>query len=146
MYKPHAFNRPRIKSDMRFLSSEALSRIANAIANRYDLPPVVSDRLIEQCYTDPISQPLVLINRHGTLWLDRYYAAYCLSTGEFHYFYLTVTHVFEELSGWQEVANLRHNPGRMPPQIHAELHSALRQMKRLNHSVWVCTREFPIAV
>lgn len=137
--------RPRIKSDMHFLSCTALSRIANAIANRYDLPPVIQEALEERCYTDPISQPLMLTNRHGTLWLDRYYGAYCLAAGDFHYFYITATHVFEEWIAWQEAAQTRHRPLRMPPRIRAELLSALCQMRRANHSVWICPREFPFA-
>ena len=137
--------RPRINSDMHFLGCVALSRIGNAIANRYDLSPVIQETLEESCYTDPISQPLMLINHHGMLWLDRYYGAYCLATGDFHYFYITATHALEELVAWQETAQTRHCPLRMPPQIRAELLSALRQMRKSHLSVWVCQREFPFA-
>lgn len=146
MLRPGVISRPRIKSDMTFLSCDALSRVANAIANRYDLPPVLGDTLYDRCYNkEVISQPLMLVNQHGTLWLDRYYGAYHLSTGEFHYFYITATHIAEEMIGWREAARARNMPCRMPPQVRAKLLHALRQMKESGHSVWISCHEFPVA-
>lgn len=129
----------------RALTCPALANLVNRIADRYELP-LVSERMLRQsCYTDTVSIPVILENRNGILWADRFYAAYHLSTGEFRYFYLTYTHITEETFGYREAARQRETPDRMPPEIRKTFNKALCDMRKSRYWVWFDSDEIRVA-
>ena len=136
---------PRTDRSTRSLSFPALLNLVNRMADRYDLPAVPESLLKRYCYTESVSLPVVLSNRNGILWADRWYAAYRLSTGEFRYFYLTNAHIVEETWGYREAARLRGTPDRMPPEIRKAFRKARREMLERHSSVWFDGEEIIIA-
>lgn len=137
--------RPCVISEMKFLDFYDLVRIAKDISRRYGLPPVPSEKVYRRCYSDGISQPVMLTGRNGHLWVDRYYGAYWLKTDKLYYFYVTATHVAEELTGWQEAAQARGVPCRIPTRIRKELLAAMNEMKQSGNSIWISPEDFPSA-
>lgn len=127
------------------LSCQALCNLVNRMADRYELPRVPESLLRRSCYTDEVSLPVVLTNRHGVLWADRYYAAYLLRTGEFRYFYLTSRHIAEETFGYREAARQRGTPFLLPPEIRKLFRKAMADMKKNRLSVWFDGSEIKIA-
>ena len=129
----------------RFLSCRALWNLVNRMADRYGLPAVPEYLLKQQCYNETVSLPVILTNRCGTIWADRYYAAYRLKSGEFRYFYLTSLHIGEETYGYREAARLRGTPDLMPPEIRKCYRKALGEMRKNKASVWFDGEEIRVA-
>ena len=120
----------------RALTCPALANLVSRIADRYELPLIPERMLRQSCYTDTVSIPVIMENRNGILWADRFYAAYLLNTGEFRYFYLTYTHITEETFGYREAARQRETPDRMPPEIRKTFNKALGDMRKSKYWVW----------
>ena len=129
----------------RALSCSALANLVNRIADRYELPPVPERMLKQSCYTDTVSIPVIVENRNGILWADRFYAAYRLNTGEFRYFYLTYTHITEETFGYREAARQRETPDRMPAEIRKAFNKAMRAMRKSRYWIWFDSDEIRVA-
>lgn len=136
---------PVTELSTRSLSLGALWNLVNRVADRYELPPVPERLLKQYCYTESVSLPVVLTNRAGTIWADRYYAAYLLETGEFRYFYLTCAHIAEETLAYKETARLRGIPDGMPSEIREIFRKALRKMRKDHTAIWFNRQEIRVA-
>ena len=109
-----------------------LTSIAQSLARRLSLPAPslkqVSGAYVEGVYP---SQPLVLSGENGTLWVDRYYAAYQDRDGLLRYAYISKKHVSEEVNAWR-AANRA-----LPPDVEAAMRPAVKKMRMSGTAFWL---------
>ena len=78
---------------------------------------------------------MVLKNGNGTLWVDRYYAAYRLSgQTDVRYVYITKYHILEEVYSYKAASKLRNIQVKLPGDIQKQFAYALKHM---NGNIWV---------
>lgn len=105
-----------------------LLQLANTIANRYGFRRVLPRELSLLYSNTKIPMPIMVRNRDGTLWIDRYYMAQQLGDGDVHYVYLTEQHIREEMFSYRMLKSCREDPAVLPRDIAAQFRLALRRM------------------
>ena len=81
------------------------------------------------------SPPIVRKNGNGTIWVDRYYAAYRLSgSSEVKYVYMTRYHILEEVYSYKAASKLRNTQVKLPADIQKQFAYALKHMVG---NIWV---------
>ncbi|MBO7358447.1 MAG: hypothetical protein J6U72_01330 [Clostridia bacterium] len=98
----------------------------------------VTDRELYRNYFAKIPVPIIAKGRDGTLWVDRYYAAYQKGDGDVRYVYVALRHACEELGACRASQSLE---GQAPPEVLRQLRGALESMKKAGKSVWTAGRD-----
>ena len=81
------------------------------------------------------SPPIARKNRNGTIWVDRYYAAYRLSgSSEVKYVYMTRYHILEEVYSYRAASKLRNATVKLPADIQKQFAYALKHM---DGNIWI---------
>lgn len=119
------------------LPQHMLLQLANTIANRYGFRRVLPGELSWLYSNTKIPLPIVLRNRDGTLWVDRYYMALQLGDGDVRYIYLTEQHIREEMFSYRTLKNCHDDPAELPRDIAAQFRLALRRMRATMVPIYV---------
>lgn len=123
-----------------YLTLQKLEQVAcgTALSNGLTKP---SRKALEKLFAEKsrFSLPLILQNRKGTLWVDKYYIAYQIGSGDVVYTYVSRSHVFEELTSYREAAKLRGQNVKIPSDVHRSLISALRKMQAKGYEYWIAS-------
>lgn len=122
------------------LSCRQIAYIANRVAQRYGLTRL-SHRTIRSMYDSTASMPILVSNKNGHLWVDKYYVAYCLKGGPVRYAYLSWYHIDEELDSYAEASRARGTVFRIPADIRECFSIAMRRMAESGKETWNYTEE-----
>lgn len=82
--------------------------------------------IYEQYYAE-VPQPVNYDDGRAQVWIDRYYLAYQIGTGDVHYAYVTRTHIGEEFS----------SRIKLPGDILSAFREALSYMNRKHCNIWL---------
>lgn len=115
--------------------------IANNLRRQLRLP-CPDEAAIRDMYNSDCPMPIVMTNAHGTVWLDRYYAAFKLPGQEVRYVYISKAHIREELSSCREVRKTRGAGFCLPPDICRQFRKALISMRKTGGDAWVETEDY----
>ena len=116
------------------LSIREILVTANDVADRHGLCRPSLLRMLKE-FNGKYPLPMVLKNGNGTLWVDRYYAAYRLSgQTDVRYVYITKYHILEEVYSYKAASKLRHIQVKLPGDIQKQFAYALKHM---NGNIWV---------
>lgn len=106
--------------------------------------PCPDDEKIRELYNSDIPQPIVIHNINGTVWLDPYYAAFCLTGGRITYVYISKKHIFEELKSCRPSGKRRNRRMILPYGIREQFRRALKYMRETGSDAWVETRDYSL--
>ena len=115
-----------------FISLRKLQQIANGTALTHGLTPPLSC-VIARMYFESRKNRLPIITRCGAgmLWVDKYYVAYQLGSGDVEYTYLSPRHISEEVVSYRA----SHTP--LPKDILRCFRIAKYDMRVSNTPYWI---------
>ena len=125
------------KKDAPCMPQHMLLQLANVMANRYGFRRIMLNELTTMYSRTKIPLPIMLRNRDGTLWVDRYYLAVQHEDEDVRYVYLTEAHIREEMYNYRVLKNCRENPPTLPKDIAAQFRLALRRMHASGVPIYV---------
>lgn len=120
------------------ITGRALCMAAERTAKLYGLRcPARED--IWKMYNTACRYPLPIITGcdNGMLWVDRYYVAYQIGSGDVHYTYLTRHHIAEECAAYKHASDERGEKVAMPPDIRRCFAEVKRILKENNMNCWI---------
>ena len=115
-----------------FVPPSTLYVIARLLARRIGIAAPDFVRM-SKVYEEGVypSQPLVMCGEGGTLWLDKYYAAFANEQGQLSYAYVSGRYLREEMSSWRRASKP------LPEEIARALTPALKHMSLSGRDVWL---------
>lgn len=91
-----------------YISLRKLQLIAAGTAKANALTPPTREAVARMYYSEPEYQlPIIIMSERGELWVDKYYVAYQIGSGDVCYTYLSKHHIEEELASYEEVSRER---------------------------------------
>jgi len=132
---------------MNHLGLSRIIKIANYLSYMFELGRV-DENAARRNYYSPYGVPQVVANPQGTLWVDKYYIAYCMNEDdELHYVYLTWHHIIEERRSYREAAG---QPGAIKPVLPEDIAEQFKlvqaYLKENKTAVWVKSKAKKVAV
>ena len=125
------------KKDAPCMPQHMLLQLANAMADRHGFRRIMLNELTTMYSRSKVPLPIMLRNRDGTLWVDRYYMAVQHEDEDVRYVYLTEAHIHEELYNYRVLKKCRENPATLPKDIVMQFRVALRRMHASGVPIYV---------
>ena len=128
------------------LPQHMLLQLANAMAGRYGFRHIESRELAAMYSKTKVPLPIMLRNRGGTLWVDRYYVAIQHDDDDVRYVFLAEAHIHEEIYNYQVLKKCRENPPALPREIAEQFRYALRRMRAAKVPVFVSKEALELGI